>query len=143
MDYTDFFQYLKNWFATKKYVGVFKINADGTITDSTGAVDFSEFLQTDQFVRIIGSTFNDGVARYPIKGGTPEVFDGAVWAMAVPPSVIALCAEIQKYNVENAKALNSPYASESFGGYSYTKSDNGGAEWQNHFASRLNKWRKL
>ena len=40
----------------------------------------------------------------------------------------------------------SPYTSESFGGYSYTKAtDANGAPigWQKAFASRLNKWRKL
>jgi hypothetical protein len=76
---------------------------------------------------------------------TDEVFEGAVWAMAVPPTLIALAAEIKAYNDSDAGKA-SPYTSESFGGYSYTKAtDANGAPigWQKAFASRLNKWRKL
>ena len=76
---------------------------------------------------------------------TDEVFYGAVWAMAVPPSIIALDFEIEEYNKSDASKA-SPYTAESFGGYSYTKAtDANGAPigWQKAFASRLNKWRKL
>jgi glycosyltransferase involved in cell wall biosynthesis len=50
---------------------------------------------------------------------------------------------------EYADKLNSPYSSESFGGYSYSKAsgtDNHGNDvtsWQSKFASRLNHWRKI
>ena len=65
--------------------------------------------------------------------------------MAVPPTLIALTAEIEAYNDSDAGKA-SPFTSESFGGYSYTKAtDANGAPigWQKAFASRLNKWRKL
>jgi hypothetical protein len=65
--------------------------------------------------------------------------------MAVPPTLIALSAEIKAYNESDAGKA-SPFTSESFGGYSYTKAtDANGAPigWQKAFASRLNKWRKL
>ena len=47
--------------------------------------------------------------------------------------------------------VSSPYASESFGGYAYTKASagqgsadsGGGISWRTPFASELNKWRKL
>ena len=73
-----------------------------------------------------------------------------MWAMAVPPAVIALAAEIDSWVDQNKSVLDSPYSSESFGGYSYTKGTGGrsgegdGAyTWQSHFSDRLRKWRWL
>lgn len=78
-----------------------------------------------------------------------EAFTGAIWAMAVPHSVIALSEEIDEWNVKNADALSSPYASESFGGYSYTKASSGSSgsqanlSWIDAFKTKLNRWRKI
>ena len=117
----------------------------GKFTISGGSIAPLDFLQEGQYFRIVGSVFNDGVYQYPATSLTDEVFEGAVWAMAVPPTLIALAAEIKAYNESDA-GKPSPYTSESFGGYSYTKAtDTSGAPigWQKAFASRLNKWRKL
>ena len=117
----------------------------GTFTISGGSIAPLDFLQEGQYFRIVGSVFNDGVYQYPATSLTDEVFEGAVWAMAVPPTLIALAAEIKAYNDSDA-GKSSPYTSESFGGYSYTKAtDANGVPigWQKAFASRLNKWRKL
>lgn len=119
----------------------------GTYTISGGSITLP-FLIDGQYFRIVGSVLNDGVYQYPVNSLNDEVFTGAVWAMAVPPSVIALAAEIDEWNSANESAINSPYSSESFGNYSYTKatgdSESGGAiTWQNQFRGRLNKWRKL
>ena len=102
-------------------------------------------MQDGQYFRSVGSVFNDGVYRHPAHDLTDETFDGAVWAMAVPPAVIDLAAEIEEYNNSDAGKA-SPFTAESFGGYSYTKAtDANGApiSWQKAFASRLNKLRKL
>lgn len=110
-----------------------------------GSITPSDFLQDGQYFRIVGSVFNDGVYQYPATSLTDEVFEGAVWAMALPPSLIALAAEIDEYNKSDAGKA-SPFTSESFGGYAYTKAtDANGAPigWQKAFASRLNRWRKL
>ena len=117
----------------------------GTFTISGGSIAPLDFLQEGQHFRIIGSVFNDGVYQYPATSLTDEVFEGAVWAMAVPPTLIALSAEIEAYNDSDAGKA-SPYTSESFVGYSYTKAtDANGAPigWQKAFASRLRQWRKL
>ena len=117
----------------------------GTFTISGGSIAPLDFLQEGQYFRIVGSVFNDGVYQYPAASLTDEVFEGAVWAMAVPPTLIALSAEIEAYNDSDAGKA-SPFTSESFGGYSYTKAtDANGAPigWQKAFASRLAKWRKL
>lgn len=117
----------------------------GTFTISGGSIAQLDFLQEGQYFRIIGSVFNDGVHQYPASDLTDETFHGAVWSMAVPPSVIDLAAEIEEYNNSDA-GKPSPFTAESFGGYSYTKAtDANGAPigWQKAFASRLNRWRKL
>ena len=117
----------------------------GTFTISGGSIAPLDFLQEGQYFRIIGSVFNDGVHKYPDEKLTDETFNGAVWAMAVPRVVVDLSEEIKAYNDSEAGKA-SPYTSESFGGYAYTKAtDANGAPigWQKAFASRLNKWRKL
>ena len=117
----------------------------GTFTISGGSIAPLDFLQDGQYFRIIGSVFNDGVHKYGEANLTDEKFDGAVWAMAVPPAVVALSEEIKAYNASDAGKA-SPFTAESFGGYSYTKAtDANGAPigWQKAFASRLSKWRKL
>ena len=146
---------LNNWFDTNPNDGT-KNHYFGTFVIEDGAIDLSETdIQPNQYFRIIGSVFNDGVYQYPATGLTDETFAGAVWAMAVPPSVIALSAEIEawqeKYGGVDSTAM-SPYTSESFGGYSYSKSrggsgngssDSGSGTWQSVYANRLNKWRKI
>ena len=118
----------------------------GTFTIEGGGITLP-FLLTNQYFRIVGSVFNDGLHQYPAVDLTDETFTGSVWALAVPKSVIDLADEIQKWQEKNADALSSPYSSESFGGYSYSKATNsatGGAEtWQSHFEQQLSAWRKI
>ena len=137
---------IRNYFVTEIHEGHFTI--DG------GKIAPLDFLQEGQYFRIVGSAFNDGVHKHTKKDtvgeGSPptltdEKFSGAVWAMAVPSSVIALSAEIAEFNKSDA-AKPSVYTSESFGSYSYSKAtDSNGVPitWQKAFASRLNKWRKV
>lgn len=123
---------------------------DGLFTISDGSVVL-DFLQDGQYFRICGSVFNDGVHKYPANDLTDETFTGQIWAMAVPPAVIALADEITAWIDKYGDAMNSPYQSESFGGYSYSKgsgqnsSNNSSnpADWRVVFGSRLNHWRKI
>lgn len=136
---TEICSELRNWFVVPDGVHI------QTYTISGGSIAPLDFLQEGQYFRIIGSVFNDGVHQYPASDLTDETFYGAVWSMAVPPAVIDLAAEIEEYNNSDAGKA-SPYTSESFGGYAYTKAtDASGAPigWQKAFASRLSKWRKL
>ena len=130
---------LRNWFVVPNGVHV------QTYTISGGIITPSDFLQDGQYFRIVGSVFNDGVYQYPYASLNDEVFEGAVWAMSLPPDLIALSAEIEEYNKSDA-GKPSPFTSESFGGYAYTKATDANGSpigWQKAFASRLNKWRKL
>ena len=136
---TDFCEEVNNYFDQVRIFGTFEIK--------NGSLDLSDSdVKNGQYIRIVGSTFNDGVHPYPVYGLKDEKFRGAVWAMAVPSSVIAQITEINQWEATNQSTLNSPYQSESFGGYSYTlKTENaeGGLNWQTHFRRKLDRWRKV
>lgn len=142
MNLTELCQELRNWFdrGQKKVIGDFEIQ-DGVVSGIE--------LQNGQYFRIMGSVFNDGVHQYGSDEGlVNESFRGAVWAMAVPPAVIALVSEIDEWITKNKAVLESPYTSESFAGYSYTKATSASSNsavltWQDVFASKLNRWRKI
>ena len=119
---------------------------EGTFTIDGGKIAPLDFIQENQYFRIVGSVFNDGVYQYTADLVlTDEIFSGSVWAMAVPPTLIALAEDIKKYN-ESDEAKPSAYTSESFGGYSYSKAtdENGVAVgWKKVFASRLKPFRRI
>lgn len=143
---TELCKEINNWFECAKFFGRF------TITDGVITGNFS--LQENQYFRIVGSVFNDGVYQYPATGLIDETFDGAIWAMAVPKEVIALAEDIKNWSDKYLgvdSAAMSPFNSESFGGYSYSKSSGSSSSgnvdlsgtWQGAFADRLNHWRKI
>jgi hypothetical protein len=126
---------LHNYFAVDIVPGEYTVN-DGEIT--------LPFLAAGQFFRVVGSVFCDGVYRCGDKLPADETFDGAIWALAIPPAFEAVAAEIEEWKQKNAEVINSPYQSESFGGYSYSKgTGSDSVSWQGVFASRLNRWRKI
>lgn len=139
---TELCQELHNWFDREQHTGTFTIE-NGNIS--------ADFLSDGQYYRICGSVFSDGVHQYPSSYLRDETFTGAVWALAIPAPVIKLATEIEawrgKYEAADSAAL-SPFTSESFGGYSYTKGSGGsdaggGASWQSAFRAQLNRWRKI
>lgn len=142
---TELCDYLNNYFWRTKIQGNFAIS-DGSLTIDS--------LKEGQYFRIVGSIFNDGIHQYPASDLQDEEFEGAIWSMAVPQTVIDLASDIgawiEQYGTVDSEAM-SPFASESFGNYSYSKgtssSSSGGTDnpnsWQSVFATRLNKWRRL
>lgn len=134
----------RNYFDKEKVFGEFRIS-DGTVSPL-------DFVQEGQYFRILGSVFNDGVYK-----NTPddlsklenETFDGAIWVMAVPKKVLELVTEIGDWQKKYGEFTTSPFTSESFGGYSYSKpsglnSDGTNlSDWRTAFKSNLNRWRKL
>lgn len=130
---------LQNYFCRQDDIHFGKFEISG------GSIAPLDFLKNGQYFRIVGSTFNDGVYRYPTHELSDELFEGSVWAMAVPPSVIALAEEIQVYEQSEA-AKPSAYTSETFGGYSYTKAaSQSGApmSWKDVFAAKLRPYRRI
>jgi hypothetical protein len=145
---------LRNYFL-RDYVNPERYMHYGRFVIANGEMQNLPFLQKGQFYRIVGSTFNDGVHKYgaiprsveDYEALTDEEFEGAIWEMFVPKEVVDLDEEIQNWISKNADTINSPYQSESFGGYSYTKAVAGtgrvSTDWQSHFAAKLNRWRRL
>lgn len=144
---------LRNYFCYDRIFGTFKIeNGMLHFSDSDKSLD----LVDNQYFRIVGSLFNDAVWKWNsegIEGLTDEgEFLGSVWKMNPPKDFLALIADIEtwqdKFGAVDGSA-NSPYSSESFGGYSYSKSSGSGSNgstsvtWKNAFASRLNTYRKI
>lgn len=148
---TEVCNYLKNWFneTQPKFYSRFKIQ-DGVLMSYN---DEDMHIQDGQYYRIIGSVFNDGVHKHPADDLVDEVFGGAVWLMAVPKDVVSLAEDIKnwqtKYGSVDSENM-SPYQSESFGGYSYSKSSGSDSSfygsspsWQSVFASRLWRYKKI
>lgn len=130
----------------------------GTYTIENGSISLP-FIKEGQRIWIVGSDLNDGVYTYHesgIKndddakavGLLDETWTGTICALAVPPAVIALSAEIKAWVDANGAVVDSPYTSESvIGVYSYTKKTGTGAggtvTWQDTFKSRLDPYRRV
>ena len=138
---------IRNWFTYRSdiYIGDYEIT-DGVISPS---VDFKE----TEYIRILGSRKNAGVHKLADNDLVDEEkFHGSIWLMSPPKDFLALVRAIeswqQKYGSASSAAM-SPYQSESFGGYSYTKAS-GGTEggsqyptWQKMYADQLKRWRRI
>ena len=118
----------------------------GTFTIKDGGITLP-FLADCQYFRICGSVFNDGLHQYNVLDLVDETFTGTIWALAIPKAVVDLSKEIEKWQEKNGESSTSPYQSESFGGYSYSKvtdEETGGAvTWQSAFKQQLSAWRKI
>ena len=133
-------RFINNWFERETFGGRFAA--------SEGVLSGPAALADGQYYRIRGSVFNDGLHQMGADDLTDEEFVGEVDALAIPKAVVDLSEEIAAWCDANAAALASPYTSESFGGYSYSKASGGGSyeggdAWKAHFRSSLNAWRKL
>ena len=131
--------HLKNWFAVEIREGTYTIKRNDLVLP---------FLQEGQYYRICGSVFNDGLHKYgDMELLQDETFTGTIWALAIPKAVIDLSVKIEEWQAKNGEAAASPFASESFGGYSYTKATDSTtgqyATWETAFRAQLNPFRKL
>ena len=139
-----------NYFIQNEYEGQFEISG-GMI--SLPLLDGQRFL-------IQGSALNDGMYTFHDTGITDdddtaevglkdETWAGTICALAVPPSVIALSAEINAWVAKYGESIETPYTSESvLGVYSYTKASGGSGaggsvSWKDVFADQLKRWRKV
>lgn len=107
------------------------------------------FVHKSQYFLIKGSVFNDGVYKLTDDLSlTDETFDGYVSALAIPPSFLELVNDIEVWQAKNGDTVTSPFQSESFSDYSYTKSSNssdseGSLTWYTAFKDRLSIYRKV
>lgn len=145
-------QHIRNWFCDFRRgdvtSGVFIIQ-DGVITGAGRTA--TPTIDEGTYFRIIGSRKNDGVYIAGTDIPTDETFNGQVWIMHPTAAFLACVNEIAAWQAKNGGVDSenmSPYTSESFGGYSYSKGGGGSqggtaTTWQGQFASRLNAWRKI
>lgn len=134
---------IRNYFckAEDRIIGDFSI-VDGSIVPS---VDLAE----NQYFRIVGSIFNDGVHKQGDALTDEAEFHGAVWKMRVPQDIVQLAEDIKAWQDKNADTISSPYMSESFGGYSYSKGSGSdgtvGINWKNQsdFVARMKPYRRI
>lgn len=145
-------EYIHNYFIVAPNPGTYTISGD--------TVSPLPELLNGQRVWIVGSVLNDGVYTYrdgafrndddtKAAGLQAETWTGTLCALAVPPAVIALAGEIKTWVAANADALNKPFASESFNGYSYSmrtggkSGGNGALTWRDsQAAAELERWRR-
>jgi len=133
--------YIHNYFVKEVYRGKFKIESGVLSVD---------FLQNGQYFKVVGSVFNDGVHKFEENDTMQdEEFVGEIWTMAVPKLVLDVVKEIETWVQQYGSTVDSPYQSESFGGYSYSKgsgNSNSGASqisWRDKFGPKLNAYRKI
>lgn len=133
---------IKNYFAydEDKHFGTFKIQGGHIIPP----INFKT-----EYFRIAGSRKNDGVHK-TTDTLNDEEFRGSVWEMSIPQDFLDLAKKIDDWNKVNGQADSvamSPFNSESFGGYSYSKSggyaSDSGQGWSKAFASELRRYRKV
>lgn len=146
---TELCAYLKNYFDYERHIGDIKIHGGvlycGNEKISMDDGQYFALFRTHQLL---------GVFKYGTDTLKDKELQGAVWLMDIPQAVTDLADEIEAWNAKYAGVdgvLNSPYQSESYANYSYTKSGGmgyGGSgnkpiTWQTQFAARLNPWRKI
>ena len=139
---------IRNYFTYRedKHPGMYKIE--------NGVLSPSVDIKTDYFA-IFGSRKNNGVHLQSANDLEDEgEFRGAVWSMSPPEDFLAIVKDIEdwqaKYGGVDSEAM-SPFNSESFGGYSYSKSDGrsgtadgtGGGTWQSVYGDRLKIYRRI
>lgn len=135
--------FIHNYFVSK--------TSEGTFTIESGSLAYEGLLE-GQYFKIEGSSLNDGIYQWPTTELYDETFEGCVKELSIPRSVLLLAEEIDDWMDKYGDAVNSPYQSESFGNYSYSKSSSGGTRrngssgtvsWQDVFRTRLNAYRKI
>lgn len=143
-DITHMCGLLRNYFTDKKHVFC------GTYTIHDNAIS-QNFVKNNQYFRIVGSAFNDGVyCNNPadLKRLHDETFQGAIWAMTVPADFIELCDDAERFKEKIAEISKNfeGYTSESWGGYTYTLPTSAPAfiqDWQYRIKQGMNMYRRL
>lgn len=118
-----------------------------------GAISPTLSLPTE-YIRIIGSHLNNGVHKVSDMQLVDEEFHGTICIMSPPSVFLSLCEEIAQWQAKNgtADSINlSPFTSEGFSDYSYSKGQSiGGASakssvptWQSVFGNRLSQFRRI
>ena len=145
---TEICQYLRNWF-DRTSDGTRLPTWTGDIEIANGElVGFADRLLPGQYFRILDSKLNNGVWQYGVDFLKDETFSGTVQEMAVPEVVVQAAESWKAYREKYGEVLDSPFSSENYFGYSWTKDSkavNGssGSGIPDSIASMLAPWRKI
>jgi len=162
--------YLNNWFVRYSYTGNVTVSVDGAVLAPSEA---AAILQPGRWYRILDSDFHDGVYQVPeeepeeepeegpeeepeeeaeVEAEEPEeeqseAFYCTLWALGVPSGLLSIAAEMEAWQAKYGDVISSPYQSESFGGYSYSKagvssSNSGTATVWTQFADALAPYKR-
>ncbi len=142
----DILWHIHNWFD--------RDSSPVAVTDceiTGGELPESASVTSGAWYRIEGSLLNDGLHLAPSTDLSDETFSGTITVLRIPRPLLRLAEEITDWQATYGSASNSPYASESFGGYSYSiksgstaQNGSGGLTgWREVFRDRLNAWRKI
>ena len=137
---------IHNWFRVRDSVNGIH---PGTYTIENGGIALP-FLRDGQYFRIMGSVFNDGLHRYgpDMESLTDENFDGTIWALAIPKTVVDAATEAEVWMTKNGAVVGGVYVSESFGGYTYSKDTTAADSVSKtgipaHILAKVNGYRKV
>lgn len=139
--------YLNNYFDVKRYTGKIRIQNGVVYCDSKEIA-----MSQGQHFTLLRKNFVLGVYEYGKDTlDDKDEFEGRVWIMDIPADFMSLVTEISawqtKYGAAGSASM-SPFNSESFGGYSYTKGSTSGSAgtaacWQDAYGSRLARYKKV
>lgn len=113
----------------------------GTITIQDGSVSLP--LLPGQYFWLTGSVYSTGLRKEGVTMPN-ETFVGTFVPLAIPPAFLDLAARLDEWTSKNVAP--SPFQSESFDGYSYTRasgSNGGQLTWQDAFRDELAIWRTI
>lgn len=137
LEYLNVFRYGRDDNLIKcRYSGYFRIE-NGTI------INLPADINDGLYIAIRGSDLNDGAYQMPYNALIDEEFCGCVYVIRNNTAFMRIVDEITEWVQKNTP---SAYASESFGGYSYTRastSSGAAASWKQAFAERLKPWKKV
>lgn len=131
---------VNNYFIREQYSGSFSI--------IKGQLEFPFTITKGQYYLIENSEYNDGLHQYEVENDTltDEVFNGRISKCVVPKKFVDLVLDIDEWIKKYQSSVQSPFTSESFGGYSYSKATNSSGssvDWRDVFKTQLNTWRKV
>lgn len=138
--------HIHNWFVRDAIT-----MANCTVEDGQLPASITENLLEGQWYRVEGSYLNDGLHQHPAGDLVDETFDATISLLAIPKPLLTLVEDIATWQENHGSLAESPYASESFGGYTYSLKSDSGAQngsggltgWRLAFRDQLNQWRKI
>lgn len=143
---TNICQYLHNYFEYEKHFGLISIIGDVVFCDGE-EIEMGE----GQYFVLFRERYVIGVYQNGDEL-TDKTFQGSVWLMDIPDAILKANQWAEQWMEKNGgvdSAASSPFQSESFGGYSYSKGNNSvgkvgvGLFDQANFVGMLAPYRKL